>query len=153
MIRLSRIAAGLTALTLVCTPALGDPPPWAKGGKGHDREDRDRDDRGGKHGKHFDEHRRSEVRAYYENEYRGGHCPPGLAKKHNGCMPPGQAKKWRMGRALPADVVVYDLPPPLVVKIGVPPAGYKYVRAGADILMIAVGTKVVVDAINDLGRL
>jgi len=22
-----------------------------------------------------------------------GRCPPGLAKKHNGCMPPGQAKK------------------------------------------------------------
>lgn len=22
-----------------------------------------------------------------------GHCPPGLAKKDNGCMPPGQAKK------------------------------------------------------------
>jgi hypothetical protein len=33
----------------------------------------------------------------------GGGCPPGLAKKHNGCMPPGQAKKlyrgerWRNG--------------------------------------------------------
>ena len=30
-------------------------------------------------------------------------CPPGLAKKHNGCMPPGQARKlargerWRSG--------------------------------------------------------
>jgi hypothetical protein len=35
----------------------------------------------------------------------------------------------------------------------VPPAGYKYVRAGADILMIAIGTKVVVDAVRDLGRL
>jgi hypothetical protein len=22
------------------------------------------------------------------------HCPPGLAKKDNGCMPPGQAKKY-----------------------------------------------------------
>jgi hypothetical protein len=41
----------------------------------------------------------------YDNDYgygRGG-CPPGLAKKHNGCMPPGQAKKlyrgqrWRSG--------------------------------------------------------
>lgn len=25
--------------------------------------------------------------------YGVGGCPPGLAKKHNGCMPPGQAKK------------------------------------------------------------
>ena len=25
-------------------------------------------------------------------------CPPGLAKKHNGCMPPGQAKKLYRGQ-------------------------------------------------------
>ena len=24
--------------------------------------------------------------------YRGGGCPPGLAKKNNGCLPPGHAK-------------------------------------------------------------
>ena len=29
--------------------------------------------------------------------YGVGGCPPGLAKKHNGCMPPGQAKKLRRG--------------------------------------------------------
>ena len=30
--------------------------------------------------------------------YRAGGCPPGLAKKHNGCMPPGQAKKLYRGQ-------------------------------------------------------
>ncbi len=31
--------------------------------------------------------------------YGHGGCPPGLAKKHNGCMPPGQAKKlFRTGQ-------------------------------------------------------
>jgi len=31
--------------------------------------------------------------------YGHGGCPPGLAKKHNGCMPPGQAKKmFRVGQ-------------------------------------------------------
>lgn len=25
--------------------------------------------------------------------YNVSHCPPGLAKKHNGCMPPGMAKR------------------------------------------------------------
>jgi len=29
--------------------------------------------------------------------YGIGGCPPGLAKKHNGCMPPGQAKKLNRG--------------------------------------------------------
>ncbi|WP_309661430.1 hypothetical protein [Sphingomonas sp.] len=28
-------------------------------------------------------------------------CPPGLAKKHNGCMPPGQLKNSLLGRVIP----------------------------------------------------
>jgi hypothetical protein len=34
--------------------------------------------------------------------YGVGGCPPGLAKKHNGCMPPGQAKKLLAGQRFPA---------------------------------------------------
>jgi|SRR6478735_2617088 hypothetical protein len=30
--------------------------------------------------------------------YGVGGCPPGLAKKNNGCMPPGQAKKLYAGQ-------------------------------------------------------
>ena len=29
--------------------------------------------------------------------FNEGDCPPGLAKKHNGCMPPGQARKFGRG--------------------------------------------------------
>ena len=29
--------------------------------------------------------------------YSGRNCPPGLAKKHNGCMAPGHAKRWNRG--------------------------------------------------------
>jgi hypothetical protein len=58
--------------------------------------------------------------------YGVGGCPPGLAKKHNGCMPPGQARKmfrrgqryqlgygsrWSYGR-IPYDIRrQYDLSP------------------------------------------
>ena len=39
-------------------------------------------------------------RNYYG--YGDRHCPPGLAKKHNGCMPPGQARKlYRSGQRFP----------------------------------------------------
>jgi hypothetical protein len=35
--------------------------------------------------------------------YGVGGCPPGLAKKHNGCLPPGQAKKlYHVGQRFPA---------------------------------------------------
>jgi len=33
----------------------------------------------------------------FNNGYDNGRCPPGLAKKHNGCMPPGQARKLARG--------------------------------------------------------
>jgi Ni/Co efflux regulator RcnB len=143
------LLALVVASVLAAGPVMADKPSWAgKGGK---------DDRGERHGdegrhKHFDDHRRAAVRDFYNEEHRGGRCPPGLAKKHNGCMPPGQARKWEYGRPLPREVVVYDVPPPLVVKIGAPPSGYRYVRVASDILMIAIGTGMVVDAIRDLGR-
>ena len=45
--------------------------------------------------------------------YRGGvdGCPPGLAKKGNGCLPPGQAKKL-IGAALPASIAAAALSGP-----------------------------------------
>lgn len=102
---------------------------------------------------HFDDRQRTVVHDYYEESFKHGRCPPGLAKKHNGCMPPGQAKKWRMGRPLPRDVIYHDLPHGVVVGLGVPPSGHKYVRVASDILLIAIGTGMVVDAIEDLGRM
>lgn len=104
-------------------------------------------------GRHFEDRHRTVVREYYVTEYRYGHCPPGLAKKNNGCMPPGLAKKWHRGHPLPHEVVFYDVPPALVVQIGTPPPGHRYVRVAADILLIAVGTGMVIDAITDLGNL
>ena len=154
---LNRALIAALALALLPVPALADKPDWAGKGKGHKERDEDRDgdhDRGGeRRGKHFRDEHRMAVREYYEHEYEGrGRCPPGLAKKHNGCMPPGQARKWHMGRPLPRDVVYYPVPPELEVRIGVPPAGYKYVRVASDILLIAAGTGMVADAIQDLGR-
>jgi hypothetical protein len=142
----------------VAAPSFADKPAWAGKGKGHEERDDDRDEGRGKHkakhGKHFDDSKRLVVREYYQTQFEGGKkCPPGLAKKNNGCLPPGQAKKWQVGQPLPRDVVFYPVPRELEVRIGIPPAGYKYVRVASDILMIAVGTSVVADAIQDLGRI
>ncbi len=86
---------------------------------------------------------------YLQPEYRG-FVPPGLAKK--GGLPPGQAKRWRLGQPLPAGVVYYTLPGPLLVSLGPAPAGHRYVRVATDILLIAIGTGMVVDAIEDIVR-
>jgi Ni/Co efflux regulator RcnB len=103
--------------------------------------------------RHFDDRHRVVVRDYYAGQFQAGRCPPGLAKKRNGCLPPGQAKKWEIGRPLPRDVIFHALPPRVVVELGAPPAGHRFVRVAADILLIAVGTGMVVDAIEDLGRM
>lgn len=143
------------AAMLVSSAAFADPPPWAGGGKGKGKghaSQGEREARQDHAARHFVEDQRIVVHDYYGEEFRRGKCPPGLAKKNNGCMPPGQAKKWRMGRPLPHDLVYYPVPQPLVVRVGQPPAGHKYVRVAADILLITIGTAIVVDAIQDIGR-
>ncbi|MGJ0492014.1 hypothetical protein [Methylobacter sp.] len=102
---------------------------------------------------YFLDRHRTAVHDYYFQQPRSRHCPPGLVNKHNGCMPPGQVKKWQIGRQLPRDVIFYDLSPSLVRTLGPAPLGHRYVRVAADILLITIGTGMVVDAIQDLGRM
>jgi Ni/Co efflux regulator RcnB len=104
-------------------------------------------------GGYFGERQREAARGYYGDGLRGGKaCPPGLAKKNNGCMPPGQVRQWSVGQPLPREVTYYPVPQQLVVTLGVPPAGYRYVRVATDILLIAAGTRMVVDGMQDLIR-
>ena len=103
-------------------------------------------------GGYFQDRQIEAARSYYGRPENTGFCPPGLAKKGNGCLPPGQAKKWRKGAPLPAGVIYYDVPRSLVLTLGVPPSGYKYVRVASDILLIAIGTSMVIDAMEDLVR-
>lgn len=146
----SLTAVALVASVLLTVPAFADPPAGKgknKHGGGHDRggDSMSIDIR-------IDTGSRSIIQDYYGGVAASGHCPPGLAKKQNGCLPPGQAKKWALGRRLGPDVIFHDLPPELYGRLQVP-AGYKYVRVGADILKIAVGTGLVVDAMEDLMRM
>ena len=154
----------IIAFTLtIISPALANKPSWA-GNK----------DKGGKHEKkiyknneysqkryssgvnvsiNFNDQQRNAVHNYYTKQYHSGHCPPGLAKKNKRCMPPGQAKKWHVGQQLPREVIFHDLPPEITVQLGSPPSGYRFVRVASDILLIAVGTGMVLDAIQDLNKI
>lgn len=157
---------------LAAGPAIADKPSWTGGGKSEKSEyrekakdkkssERDADKRSPRGGvaatvkmrQYFGDRERTIAQRYYSDELRRGRCPPGLAKKHNGCMPPGQARKWTVGRPLPRDVIYYEVPRPLVVQLSPPPAGYRYVRVANDILLIALGTGMVMDAIQDLGAM
>jgi Ni/Co efflux regulator RcnB len=155
MKRITYVLPVLFAAMLVGGPALADKP--AGKGKGAKHEQADKHEKS--HDKvvsgsgFFEERHRTVTHDYYGQQFSRGRCPPGLAKKHNGCMPPGQAKKWNIGQPLARDVVYYDLPRPLVLQLGQPPSGHRYVRVASDILLIALGTGMVVDGLRDLGRI
>ena len=158
-----RLALVGIALTLVAGGAFADKPSWAgegrhKEGKKH-HEQKDRGDKGRDDDRHgasgapgFGSDDRRIVSEYYGGQLRKGKCPPGLAKKHNGCQPPGQAKKWHKGQPLAKDIRYYELPKELRVRLPAPPPNHRFVRVAGDILMIAVGTGMVVDAIEDILR-
>ena len=96
---------------------------------------------------------REAAHSYFVKQHGRGNCPPGLAKKNNGCLPPGQAKKrYVIGHPLPHGTVVGELPVELSIRIGPAPAGYRYGILDGDLVKLAVGTMLVVDAIEGMVR-
>ena len=92
---------------------------------------------------------RDAARAYWVEAYGRGKCPPGLAKKNNGCLPPGQAKKrYVVGHPLPRGIIVQPVPPVLLARLDPVPAGYEYAVLDGDLVKLAVGTRLVIDAIS-----
>jgi hypothetical protein len=100
----------------------------------------------------FSEKHWSAVRDFYNEQMRAGHCPIGFAKKPDGCEAPSHPRKWEVDEPLPSNAIRFDLPAALVARLGKPPASHRYVRVGADILLVSNRTKLVVDGILDLGR-
>lgn len=154
----SRISLALLASVLLL-PGLALAEGKGRGHKHEPRHDDGRhdDSRGGdtniQINFQFGDADRRVVHDYYAKPRPGAHCPPGLAKKGNGCQPPGQAKRWAVGRPLPRDVVFYEVPRDLIVLLPPPPPRHRYVRVDSDILMIAIGTGMVLDGIQNLGGL
>lgn len=75
-------------------------------------------------------------------------CPPGLAKKNNGCLPPGIAKKYRVGYPLDNDVIFSSIAEELLKVLTPAPRGYKYVQVDKDVLLINEASKKVLDAVS-----
>lgn len=95
---------------------------------------------------------RTLVRTYYRDEYVAGRCPPGLAKKNNGCLPPGQAKKmWIVGQPLPPEVVYYPIQRELWTQLTPPPYGYEYVQVDDNIVLIATASRVIAALLGNVG--
>jgi hypothetical protein len=168
---LRKFIATLLLLALPALPAFAEKPDKPGKSKGHGNAEKSHgggsgnggsQGHGGSHddgssGDHdpyrrFSSQDRGYWHEYWEDQYEHhGHCPPGLAKKHNGCMPPGQAKKrYWIGRPLPRDFVILEVPVVLLPRLAPCPPGYRYGIIDGDLVQLAVGTLLVVDAIEGL---
>lgn len=143
-----------SVISLFAPPSLAEKPAWAGNKHGKiEKEGRPAQEGGAPSLEfRFGVREREIIGGYFQQQAKAGKCPPGLAKKGNGCQPPGQAKRWRVGQALPRDLEIHALPQELSVRLPLPPAGHRYVQVAADILLIAVGTGMVIDAVEDLLR-
>ncbi|MBF0220327.1 MAG: hypothetical protein HQL49_12490 [Gammaproteobacteria bacterium] len=101
--------------------------------------------------RYFDADRRNRIHDYYVLRRDSGRCPPGMARRDYGCVLLSYERRWAVGQRIPRDVIFYDVEPEVLINLGPPPAKHRFVRVASDILLIAVGTGLVVDAIDDLG--
>ena len=104
-----------------------------------------------KQGAYFNDQQRAYARQYYSTTYSDGkRCPPGLAKKNNGCMPPGQVQDLVIGQPIPTNVKVYQVAQPVIQKLPPAPVGYRYERIGGDIVLVQQQNNIIVDVIKGL---
>jgi Ni/Co efflux regulator RcnB len=159
-----RLATLVLACAFAAAPAFADKGGehghgHGHGGNGHGQGESKNG--GGEHGKrrveevpvggYFNDRNRVVVRQYFANQYgHGKKCPPGLAKKHNGCMPPGQERHLALGEPVPSGVVLYPVPQQVVAQLPPPPYGYRYARIGNDIVLVRSDTQLIVDIIAGL---
>lgn len=86
------------------------------------------------------------IRDYYRVDYRS--LPPGLAKK--GKVPPGHARRFRVNQPLPPDAAWYYLPANVERQLSRLPDEYVRVAIGADVAIMNVRTRIIVDLIEDI---
>jgi hypothetical protein len=86
-------------------------------------------------GAYFADRHREAVRKYYEEHPASG-----------------QSATWRIGEAVPRGVSVKSVPAALLPNLPALPPGHRYVQLGGDVVMIAEGSKMVVDGISRSAR-
>lgn len=97
-------------------------------------------------GAYFDDANRQAVRKYYAARAGKPCSPDGSANEP--CAPMQPKQPWRIGQPLPAGAIAQAVPKGLRQSLPKVPPGLSYVQVGGDILLVANGSKMVVDGID-----
>jgi len=100
-------------------------------------------------GVYFNDANRQAVRKYY-GALAARQCPTGAASPGHGCPPAPAKQPWRIGQPLPATAVVQPVPQAIRQSLPKVPPGLRYVQVAGDILLVANGSKMVVDGIDGI---
>jgi Ni/Co efflux regulator RcnB len=162
---MKRLILSLAAIAAVAGPiaaagvARADPPPWAGGGRDHERDgghDRGRD--WGRRDEGRDHDRREDFRErhdwddrrhngyYYNNRWLYG--PPPSAYYSDPYYRPGFSA-WRRGVVLPPHYRGYVVGDYYRYHLRPPPRGYAWYRVGDEYLLAAVATGLIFEIINN----
>lgn len=99
----------------------------------------------------FTRRQRREIQEFYEESRGSEECPRGMTKRGTNCESRFKERDWKLGQPLPASERGEDLPMPILLKLGKPPAEHQYKRLGVDILLLKGPERKVTDAVLDLG--
>jgi Ni/Co efflux regulator RcnB len=164
---MKRLILSLAAIAAVAGPiaaagvARADPPPWAGGGRNHERDGDGEHDRGrdwGRHDEGRDHDRREDFRErhdwddrrhngyYYNNRWLYG--PPPSAYYSDPYYRPGFSA-WRRGVVLPPHYRGYVVGDYYRYHLRPPPRGYAWYRVGDEYLLAAVATGLIFEIINN----
>ncbi len=103
--------------------------------------------RSGQQGKGQDKQAHASKKAH-PGPQRARPCPPGLAKKNTGCLPPGQ---WRKGDRLPdswaAQFIAYAALPDFYRSRYPVRSGHRYIYRDDRVFVVDAVTRVIVDVI------
>ena len=101
----------------------------------------------------FNDKQRQLVSDYFSQSFDMGECPPGLVARAGRCQSQNPDKLWKFGEPLPRELAGQsrDLPNILAERLGQPASGTRYIRSGADILMLDDADRVT-GAITDFGQ-
>lgn len=123
-------------------------------GKGHGEKHEKFDHDNGKHSYkksrvttyRFQPAEREVIIRYLTRDY-GGKCPPGLAKKRNGCIPPGHQARYRPGIILDDSVSWEEPPIEIIEHLRPAPIHTRYVMVDQNVLLVSEATKKILDAV------